>query len=99
MRTAILAAALVSLAAPLASADAPPEGTIKLKMVEGETQSLNARNGSQVVCDDPGVAHADVKNDQLVLVAGHAGETLCGVRFDGANRGVYLVTVTVPSKK
>jgi len=96
MRTLLLAAALlVPLFRPgPVRADAPlPEGTVQLRLYEGESKQVQAPNGAQVVCDDPGVAHGDIVDERFVIVAVHAGQTLCGVRSNGVPRGVYLVVV------
>jgi hypothetical protein len=101
MRNLLAAAALLALAAPLARADAPPlpEGTEPLKLFEGDAKEIPGMPGSQVVCDDPTVARGDVANDKFVLVAVHPGQTLCAVRYNGANRGIYQVTVRPAEKK
>ncbi len=76
-------------------ADAPaPEGTEAVALHEGRSKEVPARFGSQVVCDDPSVAHGEIRGEKFVLVAGRSGTTLCAVRFDGASSGVYAVTVT-----
>ncbi len=102
MRHACFAALLVALASAASLADspsAPPADATPLKLHEGESKAIPARNGAQAVCDDPAVAHAEVQGDSLVLVAGSVGQTLCGVRFAGANRALYSVTVVKADQK
>jgi hypothetical protein len=88
---------LLLLAPPFtapARADAPiPEGTEEIALFEGRATQVPARFGSQVVCDDPAVAHGEIRDEKFFLVAGRVGKTLCGVRFNGVASGVYAVTV------
>ncbi len=96
---ALVAASLLSLASSAAArADALPEGTELMTLHAGEVKPLEARDGSQIVCDDPSVVHGEIVSEKFVLVAGHEGQTMCAVRFDGQSRAIYLVTVRAAEK-
>ena len=102
MRHLLFAALLVALSAAPSFADSPaepPADATPLKLHEGESKAIPTRNGAQAVCDDPAVAHSEVQGDGLVLVGGSVGKTLCGVRFAGANRALYAVTVVKADQK
>jgi hypothetical protein len=102
MRHICLAALVVALSSIPSLADgppAPPADATPLKLHEGESKAIPTRNGAQAVCDDPAVAHSEIRDDGLVLVGGSVGQTLCGVRFAGANRALYAVTVVKADQK
>ena len=75
----------------------PPEGlapgTVRVRLVPGQTFPLPVPGGSQVVCDDPSVVKAEFTADALVLAAQGVGATLCGARLGGVPRGLWYVAV------
>lgn len=102
MRASFAAAVLVSIACAgsiAARADAPPAGTVRLELVEGGSAPIQVPAGANVVCDDLEIARPELRDEHFAIVAGHAGETLCGVRYGGLPRGAYLVVVKAKPPK
>lgn len=99
----LLAAAALGLAALVAST-AParaddPEGTQPLDLEVGKSKPVEAPSGSTVVCDDPSIVSADLRESGGFNLTGlQVGTTLCAVRQYGALPG-GLFRVTVKPKK
>jgi hypothetical protein len=80
----------------LAAAEGDPPGTVPLRLKRGETYSVEAPPGSNVLCDDLGVIAPEFAPDDkgFILRARAPGETLCGVWLAEAKPGgLYRITV------
>jgi hypothetical protein len=93
--------ALLFTLAALAARAADPEGTVVLNIEAGKTAPIQAKPGSNIICDDPAVVSGDFSPDGngFILRAHKPGTTLCGVWVaDQVPGGLYRVNV-VPKKQ
>jgi hypothetical protein len=105
MRTARpLAAAALALAALVAST-APakaddPEGTQRIDLEVDKSVPVEAPPGSTVVCDDPSIVSAELRESGGFNLTGlQVGNTLCAVRQYGALPGGLFRVNVKPKKK
>jgi hypothetical protein len=95
-------AVLAVLVASAPSAEVDPPGTIPLRLKTGQTYSIEAPPGSNVLCDDLAVVAPEFAADEkgFLLRAHGAGETLCGVWLAEAKPGgLYRVTVVADTNE
>lgn len=73
-----------------------PAGELRIEV--GKQQPLELPGGTQVICDDASIAHAEFTADAIVLAGVKPGTTDCGARLNGSVKGFWKVTVVEAGK-